>query len=338
MEIRNAAWELGFAGCGIVRFEALREYAQRLDERIRACPKSKPILEPLRRYASPETVYPWAKAVIVCVTDYSRYHVPEPLDGRIGRYYLFDHKLQPQAPGNLRIAAFESHLDRMGIRWAKELHGVTSARMAAERAGLGIVRRNNFLYTTHGSRTILDTWVIDRETEAVESSTLPACPPECRQCVDACPTRALSGPHCTDAVSCVTLLTWGARGLPSPDVAHACGAWIYGCDQCQDACPHNTQIPRGTEEYPGLQRLAETLTLPGILAMDEPAMMQVLLPRFWFIPRDRLWLWKVNALRAMANDYRPEYAESIARAREDVDERVREMAERVARTPPSPRR
>ena len=67
----------------------------------------------------------------------------------------------------------------------------------------------------------------------------------------------------------------------------------------------------GRAEYPGLEQMTEVLTLPGILSMTEERMREVLLPRFWFIQPDRFWLWKLNALRAMSNAWRPEYRDSV---------------------------
>lgn len=329
--VRDTALELGFAGCGIVPIEAFKEYGERINERIRLCPGSAAILEPLRRYAQPQAAYPWAQSVIVTVTDYSGFRVPEGLRGLFGVYYLFDHKQQPSAPGSARIASFEKALDRMGIRWAKELHGVTSMRLAAEKAGLGLVRGNNFFYTpAGGSRVILDTWVIDKPLEWAEpAAAAEPCTDGCRLCVRACPTGSLRCAHCMDASRCITLATWGSRKPPDPASWPSAGTWIYGCDACQDACPRNKALEAGRAEYPGLRELAEVLTLPGILSMSEERMCEVLLPHFWFIQPDRFWLWKLNALRAMSNAWRPEYTESVARALRDENAAVREAATRV---------
>ena len=86
--IRDMAVSLGFESCGIIKLEALKEYEERLDERIVACPEAKPVLETLRKYAKLKENYDWAKSVIVCITRYGKYNVPESLEGLIGKYYL----------------------------------------------------------------------------------------------------------------------------------------------------------------------------------------------------------------------------------------------------------
>ena len=37
------------------------------------------------------------------------------------------------------------------------------------------------------------------------------------------------------------------------------------------------------------------------MQMDENTLLDVIYPRFWYISKDRIWLWKCNAIRAMVN-------------------------------------
>jgi epoxyqueuosine reductase len=327
--IKEKALSLGFESCGIVGTDALAEYEGRLDERIADCPASKPMLEALRKYARPQENYDWAKSVIVCVTSYAKYRVPECFDGLIGKYYLFDHKLQPDAVMNRNIIAFETYLSDQGIRAVKELHGVTSGRLAAAKAGLGIIGKNNFFYSSaSGSRVIIDTWIIDRELELVETADFASsCPEGCRKCIDSCPTKALSKPYCTDASSCITKLTWGISDLPPQEIRSQMKTWIYGCDECQDACPMNLDIRDEGLRGSGLEKLAENFSLEHVFRMQEDEMKASFVPKFWFIRPENLWIWKVNALRAMANSFKEEYGRIFIKARSDENEKVRAMAD-----------
>jgi epoxyqueuosine reductase len=69
----------------------------------------------------------------------------------------------------------------------------------------------------------------------------------CSACIPACPTGAIVGPYRLDARRCISYLTIELAGSIPVEFRHAMGNRIYGCDDCQIACPWN-KFARPTAE------------------------------------------------------------------------------------------
>jgi len=61
----------------------------------------------------------------------------------------------------------------------------------------------------------------------------------CRSCMDLCPTQAIVGERQVDARRCISYLTIEHDGPIPAELRPLMGNRIYGCDDCQLACPWN---------------------------------------------------------------------------------------------------
>lgn len=334
-QIEAKALELGYESCGIILVEELAGFADRLAERLEKAPNYAADPTFFSRMATPQKKWPWAKAVVVCVKPYNQYDMPPHLVGVVGRTYLVDSRNNPESPEYKASVALVAFMEENGLQTAyNRKFPVTSVRWAAEKAGLGIFRRNNFVYTEKsGSWMTMEVFLIDRALELKHEARLKPCPEGCDLCVKACPTKSLSKPFVMDRMNCVShITTWGDGDYPNADNSEQLGGWMYGCDVCQDVCPQNKGKWVGGRAFPGLDALGEAISLEQVVQMDYGTLRTLIQPKLWYIEPDAVWKYKAAALNAMKNTWQPSYAATVEAACHDEVEQVRRVAQWVKET------
>jgi epoxyqueuosine reductase len=326
--IKQKASEVGYVSCGITDASFFPEFLEGLEKRIRRYPESAPLYENLRENGYPKRQAKWAESVIVCISRYGKYRLPQGPAQYFGKTYLVDGRL-PYAKEYGAVDAFETFLKELGLSVAAPR---LTARWAAVRAGLGRFGKNNFIYTDWGSWISIKVWLVNEALDCDAPQTTSPCPDTCTRCIDACPTHALEQPFTMNYGRCVTHLTYHLDALPPETIRKPMGTWMYGCDVCQNVCPLNHRKWEPAEEFPRLDEIARELTLGRLFQMTQAEYEQMIQPRFWYISRDDLWMWKSNALRAMANSGKAGYHDLIKEACNDTDERIRKMARWAGQT------
>lgn len=336
-EIRSYALDLGYSRVGITTAEPFPLYARALEERLPDYDWAADSGLRLKRAARPEDRLPGARSIVVAVYDYFRERFPENLTGKVGRLYQSRSYIEPPTRlGGARVELMRRFLESKGMqvgRWYMISSGVPD-RLAAVRAGLGTIGRNTFFCAPGiGTFVIIHTFIVDAELEYDSPAEGTHCPPDCRLCLDACPTGAIVADFRLNPRRCLTFNhVVNVHGFQNttpyidPEIRPKMGSWIHGCDLCQEACPRNREKLRADlPENAFLEEAARHFSLTGLLGMDGEFEQKVVAPLLYTYMRDRRFFQR-NAAVALGNSGDPETVPYLAKALEDPEELVRAHA------------
>ena len=250
------------------------------------------------RSTDPRRAVPGARSIIVAARSYlTEVDPPAPAGGphaRVGRYAWVDHYTP------LRVALREvcrriRRADHRAVAFADDNSIVD--RAVAHRAGLGWYGKNaNLLLPGVGSWYVLGCLVTTAEYRPATDQVDDGCG-TCRRCIDDCPTGAIVAPGVIDANRCLSWVLQKPGSVPV-EYREAIADRIYGCDDCQDACPISVRLGRRDtiELDPDAQAWVDAIEL---LDADDDTIAQR--HGHWYIAdRDVRWL-RRNALIVIGN-------------------------------------
>ena len=276
LQIYQACKDAGYDDCGIISIDDMEGYILNVNKRVEAVPDSAGFyhraIESTRQL---KENYPWADSIVICLSWFGKYRFPEELRGMYAKSFFISRNSDKNGPEYQKKHLLGKWFDEHNILWdgptkngGNNIYGV---RHAAETAGLGIVRRNNFFYNEQGSWIELDAYIISESCRLYHKEEIPPCPKNCNICQKACPTSALSAPHTLNPRYCVsTINTFSRSILPEGIREEQLGSWLIGCEACQDACPYNRKHDWSKgENYSGLDELIEFMQPENILEASE---------------------------------------------------------------------
>ena len=124
--------------------------------------------------------------------------------------------------------------------------GVLNDRAIALRAGIGFRGLNNSVISKeYGSYIYLGSLVVNVLFEP--DHPIETLCGDCRRCVRACPTKALSETGDMNERRCLSFISQ-AKSEIEPELLKKMNKYVYGCDICQEVCPHNQDVNRPCHE------------------------------------------------------------------------------------------
>lgn len=208
---------------------------------------------------------------------------------------------------------------------------VPPARLAAARAGVTYFGKNCFAFAEGiGSWVIISTLVVDSELEYGEPMLEVKCPEKCTLCIDSCPTGALYEPLRMNPLLCLAYNSYATPGSPLGSglevlpmtIREVMGSWIYGCDVCQQVCPHNqTRLKAKLPPNTYLEHVSDDFHLDRLLNMSDEHFNTRVSTLLHYI-KDKRYIQR-NAAVALGNLGESSAVRALDGAMRDTDELVR---------------
>lgn len=239
--IEEIARGLGFSKLGFAFLREKSPAAQRFSEWLsKGYAGEMGYLERgLEKRKNPGLILPEAKSLVALALDYSlglsEDQRPSPYISRyawgkdyheiLGAKLL---KLEEELKQRFPDASFKSYVDT----------GPVMEKDWAVQAGIGWMgKHTNLIDEKEGSYFFLASLLTTLDLKA-DAPIADRCG-TCSRCIDVCPTRAIIAPYVLDARLCISYLTIELKGSIPLELRKGIGTHVFGCDDCQEACPWN---------------------------------------------------------------------------------------------------
>ncbi len=275
--VKRLAAACGFDLCGITSPGMIKPAADKLSAWLKLgyCGDMGWMARNQARRADPTMLLDGVKSVIMLGLNYYQPHseMTPPSHGRVSRYAWGRdyHKVVRKKTEHLLYLIREQlgKTSQSEFKWWVD-YGPFLERAYAVQAGLGFIGKNTMLINRQfGSWLFLSEIVTTLELELDDNSgsNHGRCG-DCRRCIDACPTGAITEDGFVDSRRCVSYLTIERPPTISPDTAGKIGDMMFGCDICQQVCPHNGRAEETRhQEFSRAAGVGEFLDIREVLSL-----------------------------------------------------------------------
>ncbi len=276
--VKSAAAELGFDRVGVTTARTLQREAYYRDWLARGHAGSMDYLtRNVESRVDPSRLFAGARSIICTAINYRRTDSDPPESAPPAAETAPTGRIAQYARGEDYHVVVRDLLETLIHRLRQRLNEQFEARACvdtaplierelAAAAGVGWIGKNTLvMHETVGSYLFLGEIVTTLDLEP-DAPAIDHCG-TCTRCLEACPTDAFPAPYQMDASRCISYLTIEHRAPIAPALASKLGDWVYGCDICQDVCPHNSKSPPGTEPRLMANRLPARIELGPLIAL-----------------------------------------------------------------------
>lgn len=240
--LKQKAFGLGFAVCGVARADALESQRPFLQSWLQKGfhGQMQYMARNREKRIDPRLLVAGAKSIVVVAMNYyPEQHQPANTSYKVARYaygadyhFIIRNRLAKLADHLTGLT--ENHTFRVFTDSAPVLE-----RSWAEEAGIGKTGKNTCLIIPKkGSFFFLGEMITSADLDADQPFEKDLCG-SCRKCMDACPTGAIVDRGVLDAGKCISYLTIELKKEIPAQFRNLTQPWVFGCDICQEVCPHN---------------------------------------------------------------------------------------------------
>ncbi len=242
--IMQYALALGFCAAGCAPLTAMDDAAGKLDRMIKEQRHgSMRYLERQRETRrDPAGLLPGARTILCAALPYHHPGKAQPV-ARISRYAVIADYHRVVREKLQQLLDFIRHHHQGAVNAAIAVDSAPVFEKAwAEKAGIGHIGNNTLcIVPGRGSYIFLGEILLDIDLDSHPKNIPHPCR-NCDRCIRACPTGALTAPGTIDARRCISYLTVEHKEPFTPEEETMIGDHLFGCDICQEICPHNQDI------------------------------------------------------------------------------------------------